>query len=654
MAAKSALYLGLCLFLINLAGLFISLRNESIYTEDTGFANDIILSEKKFYQKINKPISDKKEYVIELNQAVNQGIAHYWRDEGIDKYNIRIPFYENYLLFIASYLDPEEYLKYEFVDYRKAIERGLGLCSQQVIIVSEILSEKSIASFIIGLSGHVVLRARVDENGDEWWVLDPDYGIVMPYDINFIENNPEIVRPFYAQAGYKPQTIDLLEKIYEREGNVVSREQGASGYQFKRWRDEPRFYFFKWAIPCILITPSLIGLFFKIRNRGNHITDYCERPTILFAIGSLGIGGAEKQMALLIKYLTGMNFNCHLFALESFGPIEPYLRKNNIAIYAGGYYSKKPTVVKIFLLIRAELRLLQVIRKIKPNVVHAYLPLTNFMGSVAGRIANAPLIITSKRALGTHQDRNRGWRIFDMASFRLSHWVTVNSKAVGADTIQRDMGNTSKIKLIYNGLEFDQFKPQNSDKRAIREALQLDPDKKIMITVANLIPYKGHRELLEAVAVVTRNHPDSLFLLVGEDRGIRENLEDLSRELGIMKNIIFMGQRNDIPSLLAASDIAVLPSHEEGFSNVILESMAAGLPVVATRVGGNPEAVIDGETGWLVTPKHPPELALKIMDLLDEAEKAKIWGESGRRLVKEKFSAEKMVAAYMELYSLST
>jgi glycosyltransferase involved in cell wall biosynthesis len=653
-AGKSTLLLGLCLFAINIVGLFISLRNESIYKEKTEFANDIILSEKEFYQKVNKPIVDKKEYVVELNQAVNQGIAHYWRDEGINKYNIRIPLHENYLLFIAGYLDPEEYRKYEFVDYRKAIERGIGLCSQQAIIMSEILMKKNIPSFITGLSGHVVLRAQVDENRDEWWVLDPDYGIIIPYDIDFIENDPKVIRPFYEQAGYNQKQIDLLENIYAKEGNVVSKEQGARGYQFKRFRDEPRFYFFKWVIPIILIVPALIRFCFKKKDRKKKSADDRERPTILFAIGSLEIGGAEKQLALLIKYLAEMNFACHLFALECSGPLKASLQSTNIVIYDGGYFSKKSAAVKIFLLIRAELRLLQVIRKISPNVVHAYLPLVNFMASVAARIAHVPLIITSKRALGTHQDRSRGWRIFDVLSFRFSHWVTVNSRAVEEDTIQRDMGNASKIKIIYNGLELEDFMSQNFDKRTIREALKIDPDKKIMITVANLIPYKGHIELLEAAAVVLNNHPDSLFLLVGEDRGILRNLEKLSRTIGIMPNVIFMGQRNDIPRLLAASDIAVLPSHEEGFSNVILESMAAGLPVVATRVGGNPEAVIDGETGWLVAPHRPTELALKIMDLLSEPEKARSWGEYGRQVVKEKFAAEKMVEAYLELYSLST
>jgi hypothetical protein len=244
--------------------LFVSLRNEAIYHESTGFVDDISLTEKELYHRINKPVIDQKEYIANLNGAVNRGIALYWRDAGIDKYNMRIPIHENYLLFIASYLDPEEYLKYEFVDYRRAIERGIGLCSQHAIIVSEILKEKGIPSYIVGLSGHVVLRAQVDEIRDEWWVLDPDYGAVIPYDIDIIEKNPEIIRPFYEQAGYKKNTIRSLVKRYEKKGNAISREQGAQGYQKKKSLWEPRFYFFKWIIPLVLIAPSII--LFMIRR----------------------------------------------------------------------------------------------------------------------------------------------------------------------------------------------------------------------------------------------------------------------------------------------------------------------------------------------------------------------------------------------------
>ena len=111
LTVKTLFYLGFFLFIINIIGLFISLRNESIYQEkNTSFANDIILTEKEFYDRINKAVIDKKEYITNLNEAVNQGIAKYWRNAGINKYNLRIPFYENYLLFIASYLNPEEYL----------------------------------------------------------------------------------------------------------------------------------------------------------------------------------------------------------------------------------------------------------------------------------------------------------------------------------------------------------------------------------------------------------------------------------------------------------------------------------------------------------------------------------------------------------------
>jgi hypothetical protein len=249
--------------IINIAGIFISLRNESIYQEKAG----INLTETELYQRINKTVNNRKKYITNLNEAVHKGIAHYWRDAGINKYNLRIPFWENYLLFIASYLDPEEYLKYEFYDYSRAIERGVGLCSQQAIIVSEILLEKGIPSFIIGLSGHVVLRAQVDADRDEWWVLDPDYGVVIPRDIDIIEKNPKIIRSFYAQAGYKPKTIASLGKIYEKtEGYVVRSEPGAKGYRIKRYRAEHILYFLKWLIPCIFVFTSIL-LFIKKRRK---------------------------------------------------------------------------------------------------------------------------------------------------------------------------------------------------------------------------------------------------------------------------------------------------------------------------------------------------------------------------------------------------
>jgi glycosyltransferase involved in cell wall biosynthesis len=276
--------------------------------------------------------------------------------------------------------------------------------------------------------------------------------------------------------------------------------------------------------------------------------------------------------------------------------------------------------------------------------------LTNFMGSLAGRLSGVPLVITSRRALGTHQDRYKGWRIFDILSFRLSHLVTVNSHAVEQDTLIRDLGSPSKLRVIYNGIDFTPFEAARANREAVRRTLGVLPMENVVISIANLIPYKGLSDLIEAAAVVTGRMPVAKFLLIGEDRGIQKQLEAKAYRLGVSQQVMFLGQRLDIPDLLAAGDLLTLSSHEEGFSNVILEAMAAGLPVVATDVGGNREAVMNGVTGWLVSPKDPDAMADRILDLLSDKERAASWGRRGQARVKEAFTINRMVEAYMNLY----
>jgi len=218
------------------------------------------------------------------------------------------------------------------------------------------------------------------------------------------------------------------------------------------------------------------------------------------------------------------------------------------------------------------------------------------------------------------------------------------------DVIQRDRINPAKLQLIYNGINTETFESAYSDRNRTRRALGIHAKEKVVICVANLIPYKGHSDLLKAARrVLDRNH-DTKFLLVGEDRGIRHILDEEVQALAIDGNILFLGRRLDIASLFAASDISVLPSHEEGFSNVILESMAAGLAVVATHVGGNSESVIHGKTGWLVPPRQPDALADKIIDLLQDPKKTLLWGRRGRKRVQESFPVQKMIKKHLALY----
>jgi glycosyltransferase involved in cell wall biosynthesis len=370
---------------------------------------------------------------------------------------------------------------------------------------------------------------------------------------------------------------------------------------------------------------------------------------IMYVITDLDTGGAERQMAALIGCLKAYNHSCHVFSLLSYGSLRKYLEKLTVPVYSAGL-NKKDLLRAPWRLMWAQIKLIQIVQKYCPEVLHAFLPLTTFMGALAGRLTMVPLVIVSRRALGRHQERHLLLRPLDLLANRLSHKVTVNSRAVWEDTVNRDHIDPKKLVLIYNGVDvktFDSAKPLRGE---VRKKLGIKPQERVIIFVANLIAYKGHKDLLEAAREVLRHIPQSVFLLAGEDRGIGRDLKKMATDLGIASRVKFLGLRRDIPQLMAASDLSTLPSHEEGFSNVILESMAAGLPVVATRVGGNPEAIEDGVTGWLVPPGNPAVMAEKIIDLLGNPQRAKSWGKLGRKRVGQIFAIENMVEAHIRLY----
>lgn len=269
-------FIGIFLIIINITGLFISLRNDEIYQEEnTGFKNDITITEEQLYDVINNSNIKRELYLVKLTEAVNKGIAHYWSDEGIGKYNLRIPVYENYLLYLAGIAIPRLYQKYEYVNYKKAIERGVGLCSQQAIIVSEILREKGIKSQLIGLAGHVVVAAEVDEKVNKWWVLDPDYGVVIKRNIDEIENDTRIIEDYYAKNGFSRQTIASLRKKYGKKGNFISTVKEYNGSINKyvsliKYYIEYISYILIWFIPLFFMAPYCLKL------RFNRHSPHCE------------------------------------------------------------------------------------------------------------------------------------------------------------------------------------------------------------------------------------------------------------------------------------------------------------------------------------------------------------------------------------------
>ena len=370
---------------------------------------------------------------------------------------------------------------------------------------------------------------------------------------------------------------------------------------------------------------------------------------ILFIIGSLEIGGTEKQLLCLAGLINDSHHDCCIFSLQRRGSLREKLVRKNIRVYDGGL--KKGDLKRSpWKLIGSILKLIKIISKERPTVVHAFLPLATFIGALCGRMTGVPLVITGRRAMGFHQERYPFLKVLDRMANRLSHRVTVNSRAVWDDVVMRDGIASTKLVLIYNSIDTKLFDSAIHKKEMIRLSLGIKSYEKVIIVVANFIPYKGHRDFIDAAHEVTFRFNDIKILLIGEDRGIRCDLEKQISHVGLSNKIIFLGRRNDIPEMMAAADLSVLPSHEEGFSNVILESMAAGLPVVATDVGGNREAIISGVTGWLVPPRNHSALAKKMTDLLSDPKKAARWGEKGRAIVKKKYNTARMADDYLKLY----
>ncbi len=249
------------LLVVDVIGLFTGLRNPAIYHEPK-VRTPITLTEDQVWERINSYDGNRQEYAITVTKALHNGIAHYWEDEGIDTYHLRVPFHENYLLYLASYVYPPMFRKYEFAYYKRAIERGVGLCSQMALIEGRVMRNVGIKCRMVSLTKHVVLEAEVD--GDRWWLLDPDYGVVIPHSIEEVQRQPDLVRDHYREAGWDEATVDMLVEIYAHEKVHVYRATGGRWYHIKKWVAERVAYVLIWAIPGVTLASFAVV---ALRNR---------------------------------------------------------------------------------------------------------------------------------------------------------------------------------------------------------------------------------------------------------------------------------------------------------------------------------------------------------------------------------------------------
>lgn len=369
------------------------------------------------------------------------------------------------------------------------------------------------------------------------------------------------------------------------------------------------------------------------------------KPEVLHLFNSFEQGGTERQTLQLARLLKESGrYKVRLACLSRAG----VLRAEAEALGTGPIEEYRLTSFSDANFAAQVRRLARQLRAEKITVVHAHDFYTNVFGMTAAWLARAPARIASKRDIAGF--RTPAQNFVERCAFRLARRVVVNSGAVRAFLVGSGVP-ARKIVTLYNGLDPRRVEPPAGfDEEEVRASLGLPQGRPLVTIVANLQhEVKDHRMLLRAARRVKESVAEAAFVLAGEGR-LLEPLRGLAAELGLAGDVFFTGRCARVAELLAVSSVCVLTSKAEGFSNSILEYMAARRPVVVTDVGGAREAVTEGADGFVVPPGDDAALAERVALLLKDPGRARAMGEHGRRAVEERFSCEAQLAGVEELY----
>lgn len=361
-------------------------------------------------------------------------------------------------------------------------------------------------------------------------------------------------------------------------------------------------------------------------------------PISLFLmVNTFETGGSERQFTLLAQNIGAPAFQLHLGCVSHRGPLAAHFGDVPQFPLGGSLFGWKS--------LRTRLNLSRHLRHHRVQVAHAFDFYANLTLIPAARFARVPVVIGSHRQLGDLMTPAQ-FRV-QAAAFRWCDAVVCNSQAAANRLIATGLA-PDKIAVIGNALPPEAF-------TAAPAALPKRPGVLRVGMVARMSHrYKNHSGFLRIAAQIHRNiahrrTPDAEFVLVG-DGPLRQQLENEASSLGLGASAIFLGDRQDMPAVLASLDVAILTSDSESLSNVILEAMAAGLPVVAYSVGGNSELVND-QRGALVAAGNETDFANAIQSLLSDAHLREHQGSNARRFVEENFSLDRVRSRYEDLYS---
>lgn len=358
----------------------------------------------------------------------------------------------------------------------------------------------------------------------------------------------------------------------------------------------------------------------------------------------LDVGGCERHLFQVLPRLAS-EFDISVFVIHPGGKMEQAFIEAGVPVLTpGAFLGGAPG--RLWGIARLVYELLAN----RDAIVHFFLPEAYLIGGICAALIGHPRMVMSRRSLNLYQMNHPLPACIERKLHGRMRVIVGNSAAVIRD-LREEGVDESKLRLIYNGVEACAFR-QGEGRASFRKRLGIPDEEMVMMVVANLIPYKGHEDLIRALGAVADHLPAPWRLvLVGRDDGIGASLQRLAVSLGLEERVLFVGQVKEVEGIWSIADIAVLPSHQEGFSNSVLEAMASGLPMVVTDVGGNPEAVLHEVTGLVVPAGSPVELGEALLDLATDERKRRDYGAAAALRAREVFSVDACVKAYKELYA---
>lgn len=363
-------------------------------------------------------------------------------------------------------------------------------------------------------------------------------------------------------------------------------------------------------------------------------------------ISTLGYGGAQRQVVELANHIDPSRFDAHICSLSDYVPLAERLidRERRLHIITKKW-KYDVTVIP---------RLAKLLHQLKADIVQGYLFDAEIASRLAGRLARTPMIFGSERSTDYHLKRRQ------LITYRLTRrcmdLLIANSNA-GAEFDCRMLGyHPSQCRVIYNGVDTERFRPY--DGQALRRELGIGEGEHVVGMFASFWQPKNHRLFFGAARRVLQHFPQTRLLLVGDElyggmQGSDDYKRDMARlvaELGIREQCLFMGNRHDVERLYCVCDLTVLPSFFEGTPNVALESMACGVPVIATQVSDNAQIIPDGRAGYVIPLGDEIALCERICQLLEDSARRLQMGLEARAWVESEFSMVRMADKTARVY----